>query len=273
MTGARHRSRDGPTAGLTYQVERHGAVLVLSLHGRLGSPDVATLRTAVLSCLGELPTALVIDLSELRVSDDRALLALPAALHEANGWPPVPVVLCVSDPRLVERLEWSPFSQPPRWSTTRSQAIAAAVAAGHPADRFAATLPATPRAPAQARALLNRACVAWRLVDLAPAAEVILSELCANVVVHARTSMKVIIYRTPSTLHLVVRDADPTPPHQRSLPQGGTPTESGNGLHLVAAFATDWGIMPTSEGKAVWASLRIGEERDETTAGPTARVP
>lgn len=273
MTGARHRSRDGPVAGLTYDVQRHGAVLVLCLRGRLDARDTATVRTTLPLYLGEFPAALVVDLSDLQAGDDQALLAFPAALRDARGWPPVPVLMCVPDPALLARLEGLPYGKPPRWFPTMAQALAAAAAARHLADRFTATLPATPQAPARARALLNQACAAWRLTDLAPAAEVILSELSANAVVHARTSMRIIIQRTATALHLVVRDADPTPPRQRSLPPSGSPADSGNGLHLVAAFADEWGTMPTPDGKAVWASLRIGQERDETTAGPAARVP
>jgi anti-sigma regulatory factor (Ser/Thr protein kinase)/anti-anti-sigma regulatory factor len=259
MTGTRHHSRDGPgPVGLTSRVERHAAVLVLALHGRIELADAATVRARVLECLGDFPTALVIDMSGLQVSDDEAL-AVPAALQDAGGWPPVPVVLCAPDLAMVERLERLPFAERPHCYRTRDGALAAAAAAGHVADRFTATLPATPQAPAQSRALLNRACRVWRLTDLAPAAEVILSELCANVVVHARTTMRIIIHRTPEAMYIVVRDADPTPPQPRSLPRTGAPADSGNGLQLVDAFATDWGTMPTTDGKAVWASLRIGE--------------
>jgi anti-sigma regulatory factor (Ser/Thr protein kinase) len=274
MTGARPHGRDGPVAGLTHHVERHEGVLVLGLSGPLEPPDAATVRTALLQCLGEFPAALVVDLSQLRAGDDhQSLLAFPAALRDANGWPPVPVLICVPDPELLERLEELPFREPPRWFPSIGQALAAAAAAGQLADRFTTTLPATPQAPARARALLHRACQAWRLTELAPAAEVVLSELSANAVVHARTTMRIIIQRTPTALHLVVRDADPTPPRQRSLPPAGTPVDSGNGLNLVAAFASDWGTMPTPDGKAVWATLRIGGDRDEITTGPAARVP
>jgi anti-anti-sigma regulatory factor len=259
--------------GLTCRVDRRAAVLVLGLTGQLGLADAATVRTRVLECVGEFPVALVVDLSGLQVSDDEALSVIPAALREAGAWPPVAVVLCAPEPALLERLERLPSGHRPRCYSTRDGALAAAAAAGQLADRFTATLPATPQAPAQSRALLGRACLAWRLTDLAPAAEVILSELCANVVVHARTSMRIIIHRTPAALYIVVRDADPTPPRQRSLPRTGAPVDSGNGLHLVDAFATDWGTMPTADGKAVWASLRIGEGWDEPTTGATAHVP
>lgn len=260
-------------AGLVHDVGRHGAALVVGLRGRLGAADAALVRTTLLQYLGEFPAALVLDLSGVAAADDQALGALPAALREAEDWPPVPVLMAVPDPPLLDRLERLPFHHPPRCFPTLARALAAAGAAGQLADRFTATLPATPQAPARARALLDRACVAWRLADLAPAAEVVLSELTANAVVHARTPMQIIIQRTATALHLVVRDADPTPPELRPLPPSGAPVDSGNGLHLVATFATDWGSMPTTDGKSVWASLRIEQQRHDTTTYPAARVP
>ncbi|HEY8471150.1 MAG TPA: ATP-binding protein [Natronosporangium sp.] len=272
MTGLHPRSRDGPAAGLTHRLERHGTVLLLGLSGRLAAPDAVTVRSLLLRSLGEFPTALVVDLSELQADDESGLLAIPAALRDAAGWPAVPVLVAVPDPRLLARLRALPFNQPPRWFSTRAQALAGAAAASE-RDRVTTTLGASPQAPAQARAMLQRACQDWRLTELAPAAEVILSELTANAVVHARSAMRVTIQRTPTALLLVVRDADPSPPRQRSLPPAGYPVDNGNGLQLVAAFASDWGTMPTVDGKAVWARIDLGEARDGAIPDQPARIP
>jgi anti-anti-sigma regulatory factor/anti-sigma regulatory factor (Ser/Thr protein kinase) len=249
----------GPGAELTSRVEHHESALVLALQGQLTPADAAAVRTAILPCWGECPAALVLDLSAVRVVDDAAVLVLPAVLREARDWPPVPVLLCTPDPVLARRLPEL------RWFPDRDQALAAAGATGGTADRVAVTLPATPQAPAQARAVLNQACRTWQLVNLAAPAEVVVSELCANAVVHARTPMSLVIRRTPSALHIVVRDWSSTPPRPRPLPATGLPAESGNGLQLVAAFASGWGTMPAAGGKAVWASLRIEKEVNEQT--------
>jgi anti-anti-sigma regulatory factor/anti-sigma regulatory factor (Ser/Thr protein kinase) len=245
--------RPGPE--LTSRVERYDAALVLSLAGQLTPAEGPTARTAILQCWAECPAVLVLDLSQLRVGGDAALLVLPEALREARQWPTVPVLLCTPDPALAQRLP-----ELPRWFATRDQALAAALTTSGPADRVALTLPATPHAPARGRAMLNRACQAWQLPHLVAAAEVIISELCANAVVHARSQMQIVVRRTATALHLVVRDWDPTPPRPRPLPASGLPAEDGNGLQLVAAFASGWGTMPTADGKAVWASLRIDKD-------------
>jgi anti-anti-sigma regulatory factor/anti-sigma regulatory factor (Ser/Thr protein kinase) len=246
-----------PRAELTSRVARHDSALVLALSGELTEPAGPAARTAILQCWGESPAALVLDLSELQVADDVALLVLPAALREARQWPPVPVLVCVPDPALAGRLPELPDRYP-----TREQALAAAAATGGPVDWISLTVPSTLQAPARAREVLNQTCQDWGLVDVASAAEIVVSELSANAVVHARTAMELVIRRAPAALHVVVRDWDPTPPNPRPLPASGLPVESGNGLQLVAAFATSWGTMPTVDGKAVWASLRIEKDAD-----------
>jgi anti-anti-sigma regulatory factor len=244
-------------AGLTHRFQYHAAVLALNLSGQLTGADQPGVREALRRCLAECPAALVVDLSGVRVTGDEPLVAIPAALRDARGWPPVPVLLCGAGPELLGRLDRLGITRQARHLATRELALAAGSDRPPPAGRVTAALPATPQAPAQGRALLHRTCRRWRLDAVAHAAEVIISELCANVVTHARTSMRIIVNRTATHLYLVVRDGSRDLPRQRPLPRGGSPVDTGNGLHLVAAFATAWGAMPTTDGKAVWASLRL----------------
>jgi hypothetical protein len=248
--------RQAPT-GLTHRIQHHGTVLALGLSGQLTGADRPAVREVLLRCLAECPAALAVDLSGVRVTGDEPLVAIPAALREARGWPPVPVLLYGAGPELVGRLDRLGITGQARHLASREQALAAASDQPRLASRVTDTLTATPQAPAQGRALLHRACRGWQLGAVAQAAEVIMSELCANVVMHARTSMRIIVNRTVTHLYLVVRDGDPDLPLRRPLPPGGSPVDTGNGLHLVAAFATAWGAMPTTDGKAVWASLRL----------------
>lgn len=248
-----------PEAELSYQVDRHDAVLVLLMFGRLTITDGPAARAAILRSWGESPRALVLDLAGLAVADDAALLVLQAALRETRVWPPVPVLLVTPDRDLATRLP-----ELPRWFADREQALAAATVIGGSTERVAVMVAATPQAPAQARAVLGRTCRAWQLADdVLSAGEVVVSELCANVVVHAGTEMEVVIRRTPVALHIVVRDGDASPPVPRPVPADGLPADSGNGLQLVTAFASSWGTMPAPDGKAVWASFRIDKDPDE----------
>jgi hypothetical protein len=120
----------------------------------------------------------------------------------------------------------------------------------------------------------------WGLTDLLPAGQLIISELCANVVVHAGTPLTVVLIRSQTALHIVVRDRVGTPPTLG--PPATDPTRvSGRGLHLVQQLSAGWGCCPTAEGKAVWAMLlapaavaRTAQPASSTqAAAPTAPAP
>ncbi|WP_051966862.1 ATP-binding protein [Kitasatospora mediocidica] len=94
------------------------------------------------------------------------------------------------------------------------------------------------------------------------AAELVLSELVTNALVHARTSPgRLIMVRfelPPDRLLLIeVHDASPKAPTARRAtgPEGSEAAESGRGLVLVEALSTDWGSRPRAGGvgKCVWA--------------------
>lgn len=243
-------------AGLTSRVEQYDAALVLVLAGRLTPATGSAARSAILHCWAECPPVLVLDLAELAAG--AAFEPIVAALAGVRDWPPVPVLACAPEPVLA--------GLPPELSRrfpTRDQALTAAATTSGTADRVTVTLAAGPMAPASGRAVLNQACQDWQVhPDVAAAAEVIVSELCANATVHARTAMRLVIRRTPEALHIVVRDWDLHPPRARPLPADGLPVDSGNGLPLIAAFASNWGMMPAADGKAVWASLRLDKRPD-----------
>ncbi|MFH9429071.1 ATP-binding protein [Streptomyces sp. NPDC017615] len=126
---------------------------------------------------------------------------------------------------------------------------------GHPG--YSETLPREPGSAGLARRLVRAALTAWGMHDLADDAVLVASELVANAVRHARReSVRVVVERsTPGTVRVAVAD------FSRSLPEPRTPNdhdESGRGLVVVMALATNWGTDERHWGKVVWADL---EER------------
>lgn len=238
-------------AGLTWQVDREGPVNRLTPRGRLDGASAPVLRDGLLRCLAEYPAAVVLDLSALWVGDEAMLASIVSA---GGGLPPVPLLLAAAAgdlARRLERLDLAPLYPTPETARAAPTTPAAL------ADRFAEALPDDRSAPAQGRTVVERACRAWGLADLVPPASLVVSELSANAVTHGLPPLRLVVARTGTGVHLVVQDGSPRPPLLRSRPDG-QPTESGNGLHLVAAFADDWGTRPTVDGKAVWASISIG---------------
>ena len=114
--------------------------------------------------------------------------------------------------------------------------------------------PAEITAPAAARRLLtNTLRLAGYDGDLLDDARIVISELAANAVVHARSPFTVSIHSRDSTLRILVRDESQVVPTMHGPSSATAP--SGRGMHLIAALATRWGIDLTSDGKVVWAEL------------------
>ncbi|MEU6240395.1 ATP-binding protein [Streptomyces sp. NPDC047024] len=134
------------------------------------------------------------------------------------------------------------------------QPITRARPTGHPG--YSETLPRDPESAATARRLVRLALAAWYLDDLIDDGVLIVSELVANAVRHARRqSIRVVVERVaPRTVRVAVAD------FSRVVPNPCTPTddeEAGRGLFLVTALAANWGTAERRWGKVVWAELGV----------------
>jgi hypothetical protein len=102
-------------------------------------------------------------------------------------------------------------------------------------------------------------------------AEVAVSELATNAVIHARTAFSVAVQSSRRGVRLLVSDASPRLPV--ICDQASDPSVAG-GLRVVAALATNWGVETTAQGKTVWARLEPhvppAHLRCATTSSPAA---
>ena len=114
--------------------------------------------------------------------------------------------------------------------------------------------PAEFTAPAAARRLLTDTLrLAGHDGDLLDDARLVITELAANAVLHARSPFTVSIRTRNSTVRIFVRDESRVEP---SVREGSSATAfSGRGMQLVAALASRWGVDRTSDGKVIWAEL------------------
>jgi anti-sigma regulatory factor (Ser/Thr protein kinase) len=121
-------------------------------------------------------------------------------------------------------------------------------------DEVRCQFPAELDAPGKARHLVADALGAWGhgglLLD---DAQLVVTELATNAVVHARSPFTVVAEARGCGVRLSVHDVSPVQP---TLRDQEVMAFSGRGLHLVAAIAVDWGVERTAAGKAVWAELR-----------------
>jgi serine phosphatase RsbU (regulator of sigma subunit) len=100
----------------------------------------------------------------------------------------------------------------------------------------------------RARHAVLRACEEWARPESATA-ELVVSELVANAVLHGWGNIALRLFDTGDGLRIEVEDANPAPP----VTTDGHPNRVGGfGMQIVERLA-DWGWRPTATGKLVWA--------------------
>jgi anti-sigma regulatory factor (Ser/Thr protein kinase) len=118
-------------------------------------------------------------------------------------------------------------------------------------DPVSVTLHPHPRAVATARrfvvSVLTGHLDQRRLDDL----EVVVSEIVSNGVMHAATTMELVVELRGDYAHIELIDQAEGQPSIR--PHGGA--EGGFGLRIVEAMTRQWGVRHESGSKAVWFDI------------------
>ena len=211
-----------------------GAVYPLAVHRLLG-PSALVLHTdGVVEVLGE--------------GSEAGEAALRDALRAAPGPGPA---------RSAEELASGVMTAIPH-ELTDDAALLVATFAGAASGRLEATLwlPPDVRAVASAREFLRSTLGAWSAEDLLDEAELVLSELVTNALVHAEGGAGVTLTfdGAADRLTISVHDSSPRRPRER---RAGPDALGGRGLGIVEAVADDWGVRVEGSGKTVWAELAV----------------
>lgn len=106
---------------------------------------------------------------------------------------------------------------------------------------------------------------AVRAHDLLDAAELAISELVTNAVVHAGTEIAVRIRAVERALRVEIEDGSTRLPVLRDW---SASSGTGRGLHIVNESADRWDVEPAVHGKTVW--FEIGRFGDDAAAFPAA---
>jgi hypothetical protein len=98
---------------------------------------------------------------------------------------------------------------------------------------------------------------------LASDAAIVIAELAANAIVHARSMFTVAVSQPGDTMsgdngpgdtvRIAVRDMVPLGDGERLV------TATGHGLDVVAKIAKRWAVEPLPDGKVIWVELSRGE--------------
>jgi anti-sigma regulatory factor (Ser/Thr protein kinase) len=114
-------------------------------------------------------------------------------------------------------------------------------------------LPQDPRAARLARRLTRHQLLRWGLSEYCDTAELLVSELVSNALLHGRGPVRLSLRHSQGLLRCEVTDM------QESMPEIRSPAEddqTGRGLCLMDMMADEWGAYRTAvRGKCVWFEL------------------
>ncbi|GIE74431.1 hypothetical protein Aph02nite_03810 [Actinoplanes philippinensis] len=239
---------------LVCRPERDLPVAVLRVSGTLDRQTGGALGAAVRRSLAGQPVKVLLDMTRLRVGDPVALAGLGAVVCQAEEFPAVPIVVCGADPRTRDALAGDRDCAALEYADDCDKALASAEAEpGDPTVRV--RLRPVPEACRQVRHLVTQACAAWQRSEATATATLVATELVANVVRHAHTTMEFTVGLRGGRLTVAVRDGS------RLMPRALDPAVTdagGRGLRLVRELTDAWGVLPVTDGKVVWTQLTTG---------------
>ena len=105
-----------------------------------------------------------------------------------------------------------------------------------------------------ARRFVAQALRSWGADALLTDAELMVSELATNAVMHAASAFRVLVSRSGPTIRIAVEDVGPTRPELR---RASSEEFHGRGVAIVERIATAWGCDVVGDGKIVWGELSL----------------
>ncbi len=135
------------------------------------------------------------------------------------------------------------------------------------ADTGAAVLPAHPSSAGTARRLVRDVLSRASRDDLVETAQLLVSELVTNALVHAGTPIDLSASVDRDGLHVEVGDGSTQAPRLRNY---AAAAGTGRGVLLLEELADRWGTDTRPDGKAVWFDLGSADDSSET---PSSREP
>ena len=115
----------------------------------------------------------------------------------------------------------------------------------------------------QARRFVEATLSTWSCDGVVDVATLLVSELVANAVLHAHTTIGVVLRLQRDRIRVEVHDGDQRAP---AVKRYSTMATTGRGLQLVERLAQNWGVTRAARGKAVWFELDTAPAADASAA-------
>ena len=243
---------DGPKASQSVRVRTHvlRQVVVLEFAGKLGGV-IEDLDRSIQLALADVPRGVVCDLSAVSEgAEPGAVELLATAGRHMRDWPGIPVVVAGSRRRVREVLRVHPLGRYLVLTASAHEAVSAVLETPMPVIEWQRLAP-HPTAPRASRNFVSRTLLDWGLGRLIPSASLVVSELVTNSTIHAGSGVDLSLSWNLEALRLTVRDNSFDLPRQRYSHFD----QNGRGLSVVAGLSRCFGVLPTDDGKVVWAVL------------------
>lgn len=109
-----------------------------------------------------------------------------------------------------------------------------------------------PASASTARRFVTEMLAAWGADGTVDLVSLLVSELVTNSLLHARSTMELVVELREHIVRVEVEDHSPALPVLLELDDG---TLTGRGLTLVDTCSDRWGVEPHSAGKTVWFEI------------------
>jgi anti-sigma regulatory factor (Ser/Thr protein kinase) len=129
-----------------------------------------------------------------------------------------------------------------------------------------------PHSPARAREWICLELTQLNRPELIESAQLALSELVTNAILHAQTPIQVSVLAHGDRVRIEVQDGSPRRPATRPATRDALdPPTVGRGIHIVEALAAEWGVRrDRHQGKVVWFSPIASQDRSQPLTNPSS---
>jgi anti-sigma regulatory factor (Ser/Thr protein kinase) len=238
-----------------------GEATIVTPVGVLSVATAPQLRDALLKCIADQPTAVIVDLALLHVQNAYALSVFGVVARRTSDWSGVPLIL-VTGQLMHGRLNLRTKTLA-RFVLIAPTIEAALASIRRPPMRRVTTLSlaSEPAAVGCARSHVTLTCDRWACAEVTEDAVAVADELVGNAVRHGIAALTLRLELRRGLLTVAVTDDNPQPPvERRERVRPDDPPDHGLGMVIVAKLAKGWGSTTTTTGgKTVWAVLRTAD--------------
>ncbi len=229
------------------------SVVILSVDGRLDAGSSAALRDMIMKTTLDQPSAVIVNVSKLRVPDESTWSSFIGVRWQVHTRPDVPIVLVSADRAARDAITRSGVARfMPVYATEKGAMKSLGRLTNRPVRHADAELASNLTSLRESRRLVREWLTAWSQSALIPVALVVVNVFIENVLEHTGSVPMMRLETDGTTATIAVSDGSSTPALRLPSPDKGIDV---SGLAIVDALSRAWGSTPTSSGKTVWAVI------------------